>query len=140
MNRKLLATILAGLMVATAIIYLLAASEELPEASEETAAAMESVLFLGAATGYAIVAFWILKSKRSDSKNPYIVSIAGSAILIGLYITSRNMALPVVGLQDDIGMIDMLSKVFQMAIIGISISLLLTSRRIKVASNSRLSG
>jgi peptidoglycan/LPS O-acetylase OafA/YrhL len=132
-RKKLLATILSALMIVTAIIYLIAASQELPDASQEMAAAVESTLFLGSAAGYAITALWILKDRKSESTKPYIVSISGSAFLIMLYIASRTMALPVVGLQDDIDVLDVVSKVLQVAVIATSSSLLLYNKRIHIA-------
>jgi hypothetical protein len=138
MNKKSLATIiLAGLMGATAIAYVVASFDDLPEAGEEMAATMEITLFLGAAAGYAIVSFWILRSRESYSIKPYIASIAGSSFLIALYLVSRTVDLPVVGLQDDIGAVDIASKVLQVAIIGVSVSLIQTNRKMKVMSGVR---
>lgn len=135
-RKKLLATILAGLMAATAIAYVIASLDDLPELGEEMAARMEMTLFLGAAAGYAIVGFWVLKSKGNYSIKPYVASIAGSSFLIALYIVSRNIDLPVVGLQDDIGAVDIASKILQTAIIGISVSLLRISRKMKIMSEA----
>lgn len=134
MNRKLLATILAGLMAATAIAYVLASLEDISEIGEEVAASMEMTLFLGSAAGYAIVSVWILKSKKSYSIKPYVAAIAGSSFLIILYILSRTIDLPVVGLQDDIGAVDIASKVLQGVIIAISISVIQGVRKVKVIS------
>jgi hypothetical protein len=134
MNRKLLATILAGLMAATAIAYVLASLEDISEIGEEVATSMEMTLFLGSAAGYAIVSVWILKSKKSYSIKPYVATIAGSSFLIILYILSRTIDLPVVGLQDDIGAVDITSKVLQGVIIAISISMIQGVRKIKVIS------
>lgn len=134
MNTKLLATILAGLMAVTAIAYVVASFDDLPEAGKETAATMETTLFLGAAAGYAIVSFWILRSRESRSINPYVASIAGSSFLIAWYIASRTVDLPIVGLQDDVGAVDIASKALQAVIIGISISLLRANRKMKVVS------
>jgi hypothetical protein len=47
-----------------------------------------------------------------------------SVALIGLYIVSRTVTLPVVGIQGDVGLIDILAKVSQGAIIVVSLLLL----------------
>src|SRR5690242_21316797 len=133
-NRKLLATILAGLMVATAIAYIVASLDDIAEIGEEMAAALEIMLFLGSAGGYAIVSVWILKSKKSYSIKPYVAAIAGSSFLITLYVLSRSINLPVVGLQDDIGTVDITSKVLQGTIIAISIYMIQSVRKVKVPS------
>lgn len=59
-----------------------------------------------------------------NSRAPYIMAIIGSVALIGLYTTSRMVALPVVGKQDDFGALDIASKVLQVVIIVISVILL----------------
>jgi hypothetical protein len=63
-------------------------------------------------------------STTKYSKLPYVISIVGSLILIGLYIASRTFALPIVGLQEDIGSIDIISKVLQVGIIAGSVCIL----------------
>jgi hypothetical protein len=133
-NKKMLATILAGLMAATAIAYIIASFDDFPELGEEMAATLELTLFLGSAAGYALATIWILKNREKYSIKPYIVAIAGSSFLIVLYVVSRTADLPVVGLQDDIGAVDIVSKVLQVAIIGISISLIQKIRKMKVVS------
>lgn len=130
----MLATILAGLMAATAIAYIIASFDDFPELGKEMAATLELTLFLGSAAGYALASIWILKNREKYSIKPYKVAIAGSSFLIALYVVSRTANLPVVGLQDDIGAVDIVSKVLQVAIIGISISIIKKIRKMKVVS------
>ena len=47
-----------------------------------------------------------------------------SVALIGLYIVSRKVSLPVVGIQDDVGTVDILCKALQGAIVVVSLLLL----------------
>ena len=49
------------------------------------------------------------------SKIPYILAIIGSIALIAFYISTRTMNIPSIGVQDDIGTIDILSKVMQVS-------------------------
>lgn len=123
---------------------------------DPSSAIAESALFVTAGMAYVAVAGWMLVdlSKAAKTKNevvkggrqnspdgnnpgntrvPYVIAIAGSASLIILYIISRTVALPIVGLQEDVGPIDVTSKILQAGIIGVSISiLLLESRRSRV--------
>ena len=73
------------------------------------------------------VAIWILKNKRrSNNKVPYIIAIAGSAGLIILYVLSRTLNLPLIGFDEHVGSVDILSKIFQVGIIIGSTILLLS--------------
>lgn len=124
-RQNALVCIVSGLMFITGIVYLLAAAEESAEAGVETAAAVETALFAIVGTAYILIGIWMLRNSTTKySKLPYVISIVGSLILIGLYIASRNFALPIVGLQEDIGSIDIISKVLQVGIIAGSVCIL----------------
>jgi hypothetical protein len=58
--------------------------------------------------------------------------LIGSIALIALYIASRNVNLPVVGQQEDIGVTDLASKVLQVGVIVIC-SILLVKSKSKVS-------
>jgi hypothetical protein len=59
--------------------------------------------------------------------------VAGiSVILIGTYIASRTIDVPIVGVEYDVGKLDMISKVLQVIIIGLAIYLAIGIRKIKV--------
>jgi len=66
---------------------------------------------------------WMTKN-GFNSRAPYIMAIIASVSLIGLYAASRMVNLPVVGKQDDFGVLDIASKVLQVALIVISVILL----------------
>ena len=61
---------------------------------------------------------------KLHSRAPYVIASLISVALIGLYIVSRTVTLPVVGIQGDVGLIDILAKVSQGAIIVVSLLLL----------------
>ena len=61
---------------------------------------------------YIAAGIWMLENKYY-SKVPYIIAAIGSIALIAFYISTRTMNIPSIGLQDDIGTIDILSKVMQ---------------------------
>jgi hypothetical protein len=115
-----------------------AAEQEEPEQSsreeeEETeeegglATQVETSFFTIVGLGYAGVGIWVLKDK-GKTNTPYIIAIGGSIAMIGLYVASRTIDLPVVGLQDDVGTIDILSKVLQVGIIGLSAYMINTNK------------
>ncbi|MGC1133006.1 MAG: hypothetical protein WA941_09290 [Nitrososphaeraceae archaeon] len=80
---------------------------------------LEISVFVGAALIYLGLVVWVLKS-RLKNKNPYMVSAVFSVIMIGIYIASRTIGVPVVGVEYYIGKIDIVSKILQAAIIGIA--------------------
>ena len=146
-------------MMATGIIYFVAATDEVNEASAEIAqtesnegnqaeehdsdeaqaqtvqimglpldAGLQTTLFAISGAGYIPVGLWMLETKQRN-KTPYIIAIAGSLSLILLYVASRTISLPIVGLQDDVGSIDILSKILQGGIIAGCAYLLFSFRR-----------
>ena len=122
---KRIATIYAVtiMMLSTGIIYFVAASE----ISTESSASVETTLFVVSGCAYIGVGLWIAKSK--ENRIPYVVPIVGSLALIGLYVLSRTISLPIVGLQEDVGTIDILSKVLQIGIVVGSVYLLKQNKR-----------
>src|SRR5215211_5974057 len=88
---------------------------------------VETTFFTIVGLGYAGVGIWVLKDK-GKTNTPYIIAIGGSIAMIGLYVASRTIDLPVVGLQDDVGTIDILSKVLQVGIIGLSAYMVNTNK------------
>jgi hypothetical protein len=122
--------VLVSLLAGTAIVYLLAALGELPQANKEQTAMLESILFLGSVIGYSVVARWIilnLSHGRYD-KLPYLLAIGGSISLIALYLASRTLPLPNIGLQSDVGTLDIISKVLQGIVIVLSAYVILKVR------------
>ncbi len=86
------------------------------------------VFFVVVGVAHIPVALWIART-RHYSKLPYIVAITGSAALIVFYIATRAIALPNIGLQTDVGSIDITCKLLQGAIIAGSLILLRMSTR-----------
>jgi hypothetical protein len=114
-----------------------AGEEEEGEEGEEEgglATQVETAFFTTVGVGYAAVGAWILKDKGKTNA-PYIIAIGGSIALIGLYLASRTVNMPVVGLQDDVGAIDILSKVLQVGIIGLAAYMVNTNKVTKPVPN-----
>jgi len=114
--------------VSNAIVYFIVAFQEYSDLVEflqigingETQEKyIEISVFVGAALIYLGLVIWVLKSGLKN-KNPYIVSAVFSIIMIGIYIASRTIGVPVVGIEYYVGKIDIVSKILQAAIIGLA--------------------
>lgn len=146
---KLISYVLVAIMLSTSIIYLVVTYEqitdesgpnfhEIPGESEnpqstsdldksqwdeiDLASKVQTIFFLAIGIAYIPVGIWMLIKK--DDKRPYVIAFGGSLSLIVLYAMSRTINLPIVGLQNDVGTIDIASKVLQGGIIAASSYLL----------------
>jgi hypothetical protein len=144
----ILVYVLAALMICTGAIYFIVASEDYSELSQSAsppsspgssnttesndgegdtiATVNEIIFFTVVGIAYSAAGIWMLENKYY-SKVPYIIATIGSIALIAFYLSTRTINIPSIGLQDDIGTIDILSKVMQAAIAGISIYIVRSS-------------
>lgn len=129
--------ILLVLIVSTAVIYFVVASQEYSDLieflevgiqGETQEKQVEMALFIGAGIVYLGLFVWILKTKLR-SKIPYIVVAAISAILIATYAASRTIGVPLVGVEYYIGKLDIANKVLEVIMIGISVYLIFAVRK-----------
>ncbi len=145
MNKRLaiISYVIVAIMLSISVIYVIVAYEQLtdesgldfhenpgesenPQATSDLdgsqwteidfASKIQTVFFFAIGIAYIPVGIWML-AKRSD-KWPYVIAFGGSLSLIVLYVISRAMSLPVVGLQTDVGTIDIASKILQGGIIA----------------------
>jgi len=133
------------LMLATGVLYLFVSTQEIADASLEfkenvgkpqefqSGAFIETAFFAAVGAAYIPIGVWATITKHT-SKIPYILAIGGSVALICLYILSRTVDIPLVGQQDDVGFIDILSKVLQGGIIAVSAYIIISIRRDKKTS------
>jgi hypothetical protein len=96
--------------------------------NESARRSIEFPLFLTAGTAYAIVGLWMVIEKKI-TKFPYIISIGGSLLLIGLYTLSHTIGLPPIGLEQ-IGLLDLTVASLQVAIIACCGYVLISSNKI----------
>ncbi len=111
--------VVSALMLSTAVMYLITASQDYIELSQSVSSSASSqinsikdaladmmgttnemIFFMIVGVAYIRVGFWIVKRKH-HSKVPYIVAIIGSAALIVFYIATRTVSIPTIGLQTD---------------------------------------
>ena len=137
MLSKVLVYILAVLVVSTAVVYFYVASGEYSDMIDFIDAGVmgeiqekqiEMTLFLTTGIGYMVTVIWMLKKKLS-SVLPYIVLTAGSIAMIGIYIASRTVGVPPIGIEYYIGKMDMTTKVLQVLISGLSVYLICSIQR-----------
>jgi hypothetical protein len=95
--------------------------------NESARRSIELPLFLTAGTGYAMVGLWMVIEKKI-TKIPYIISIVGSLLLIGLYTLSHTIGLPPVGLEQ-IGLLDLTVAALQVAIVACCGYVLISSNK-----------
>jgi hypothetical protein len=139
----ILVYLVSALMISTAAVYFIVASQDYSELSKSSsssdstttgskdqgdiiATVNEMVFFIVVGVAYIAAGIWMLENKYY-SKIPYIIAIIGSIALIAFYISTRTMNIPSIGVQDDIGTTDILSKVMQAAIAGVSIYIVRSS-------------
>jgi hypothetical protein len=138
----ILVYVVAALVISTATIYFIAASQDYSELSQSASSSSNSneskdagdtiatvnemIFFIVVGIAYIAAGIWMVENKYY-SKIPYIIAAIGSVALIVFYITTRTINVPSIGIQEDIGAIDVLAKVLQAAIAGISIYIVRTS-------------
>lgn len=84
---------------------------------------IQTMFFATAGIVYIPLGMWMLRNKL-HSRGPYIISILVSIVLVVLYAASRTINLPIVGIQTDIGIVDIITKIIQVGIIAISVRLM----------------
>jgi hypothetical protein len=135
----ILVYIVTVLILSNAAVYFIAASQDYNELSQSSSNGAESkdqgdiiatrnemIFYIVVALVSVAVGIWILK-KKYQSKVPYFIAVIGSIALIAFYISTRTINIPSIGLQTDVGTIDILAKVLQAAIATISIYILMRS-------------
>lgn len=161
---KIIAYLVAGVMLSTSIIYFVTGYQqltdetgsgfhemagdknELPADSDldahqwaelELAGKVQTVFFITIGLLYIPTGIWMVKNR--ESKKPYLIALGGSLSLIILYMLSRIINLPLVGLQTDVGPIDVASKVLQGAIVMGCFYFLVLRRKLEnsLGTNSR---
>lgn len=126
-NHKLTVYSLAGILVIIGIVYFLVANSEYEDSKElsdmgikgETAEKQfEASFFVFSGIVNFVLAVLVIKLNRSVI--PYLISGGISAILIAIYVASRTVGVPVVGVEYYIGRLDMISKILQAVVIVLS--------------------
>jgi len=127
--------IVSILMILSGIIYFISSYlESLDSNSSDFGSQIQTMFFATAGIIYISLGIWMLKN-RQNSRAPCMISILVSVFMIVLYIASRNINLPVVGIQTDVGVIDLVAKIIQIGIIAFSTILIRDRKKYQVLSN-----
>ncbi len=97
------------------------------EAQESTKGQIETPILLIIGIVYLLLAISLI-IYRASSNIPFIVIIIGSGFLIGMYIVSRTIGIPQIGIEH-VGPFDLLTNLFQVGIIASSLYLLKAKRQ-----------
>jgi hypothetical protein len=125
-----LIVIITILALSNSGIYFVTAYSQMQE-SNDASSKIQTMLFATAAISYLPLGLWMIKN-RFHSRAPYVITSLISFALIGLYIASRTIPLPVVGIQQDVGLIDMVAKITQGSIIILSVLLIIKWNKEKI--------
>ncbi|MBI3841937.1 MAG: hypothetical protein HY295_02135 [Thaumarchaeota archaeon] len=125
----------AMLVFASGLIYFYAAFSQSKE-SMDAASQIQTMFFTVSGIAFVPLGIWMLKN-RLYSRAPYVIATIISVAMIGFYVASRTVNLPVVGIQDDTGPIDIASKVVQGTIIITSALLMPHLKREQLAILSK---
>ena len=126
-NYKPVAYSLTGVLVIIGVIYCLVANSEFEDSKEMAAMGIEgetaekrfeTSFFVSTAVVNFILAALVVKANRSVI--PYLATAGISAGLIAVYVASRTVGVPVVGVEYYIGRLDLISKVLQAVAIVLS--------------------
>jgi hypothetical protein len=139
-NQKITVYSLAVILALVGIVYGLVAYSEYEDFKElsdmgikgETSEKQIETSFFSA-TGIInfVLSAGVLKSGLRKM-TPYIVSIIASIALIAIYISSRTVGVPIVGVEYYIGRLDIVSKVLQVVAIALSCISIYSLRNSKI--------
>ncbi|MFM7862530.1 MAG: hypothetical protein ACKO7Y_07335 [Candidatus Nitrosotenuis sp.] len=146
-STRIVAIALVAVMLGTGALYLTVASDEYKDHQQEAQAAEageneanehgeneqaaspeqsggfgdmgEVVFFTIIGATYIPVGLWMLK-RKDTSRKPYIIALIGSAALIVFYVATRTVEIPMIGLQDDVGVPDVTAKILQGVIVALA--------------------
>jgi hypothetical protein len=126
MNKSIIG-IIVGLMLATALVYFVEASEELLEEQDM----VKGPFFLIVAVSYIPVAYWMM---GRQSQTPYVVAIIGTIGIMALYMITRTDMASMLGMQaGKIGHLGIVSKTLQTGIVlGSTLVLMRSKKEIRV--------
>lgn len=147
-STRIVAIALVAVMLGTGALYLTVASDEYKDHQQEAQAAEtgeneanehgeneqvaspeqsesegfgdmgEVIFFTIIGATYIPVGLWMLK--RKNSAKPYVIALIGSAALIVFYVATRTVEIPMIGLQDDVGVPDVTAKILQGVIVALA--------------------
>ena len=130
-TQQFIIMVIVILVLGNSGIYFVTAYSQMQE-SRDISSQIQTMLFATAAIVYLPLGIWMIKSNL-HSRAPYVIASLISIVLIGLYVISRTISLPIVGMQEDVGIVDILAKITQGSIVVISLRLLQNWKKEKIS-------
>jgi hypothetical protein len=139
-NQKIVAYSLSAILIAIGIVYFVVASSEYQDfkelndmgiTGESAEKQFEMTFFTATAIVNLILGVWILRA-RNGGVTPYVISGVISFGLIMIYVASRTVGVPVVGVEYYVGRIDVISKILQIIAIALSGIAIYNIRKLKM--------
>ena len=121
-SKKSLIIAVSVLMFANTATYFYAAYGEMGEATD-AGGQLQTLFFAVSGIMFLPLGIWMLRNKI-HSRGPYVISAIISISLILLYVASRTTNLPAVGIQEDVGPLDIFSKIIQGGVVSLCFILL----------------
>ena len=121
-SKKSLIIIVSVLMFVNTATYFYAAYGEMGE-SNDAGGQLQTLFFAVSGIMFLPLGIWMLRN-RVHTRGPYVISAIISVSLILLYVASRTVNLPAVGIQEDVGPLDIFSKVIQGGVVSLCLILL----------------
>jgi hypothetical protein len=128
-----LVMIIVILVLSNSGIYFVTAYSQMQESSD-LPSQVQTMLFATAAIVYLPLGIWMIQNNL-QRRTPYVIASLISISLIGLYVLSRTVSLPLVGIQEDVGIVDILAKITQGSIVVISLLLLQNWKKKKITTS-----
>ncbi len=95
---------------------------------------MQTIFFLFVGIVYVLVGMCMLANRHGTKL--YLTALVGSVSLVVFYAISRTVDLPVVGMQSDIGVIDITVKILQSGIVAGCLYLVVIKRKMETNPTS----
>lgn len=127
-NQKIITYSLSAILIAIGIVYFVVAYSEYQDFKDLTDMGIkgeseekqfEMTFFTVTGIINLSLGVWIIRS-REGAVTPYIISGVISLGLIVIYVASRTVGVPVVGVEYYVGRIDVVSKILQVIAIALS--------------------
>jgi len=136
-NQKIIVYSLSVFLVATGIVYLMVAYDEYSDfkelsdmgiKGETTEKQFEMAFFTVSAIIYFGLCAWVVRSGETQ-RLPHYITIVISVALILAYLASRTVGVPVVGIDYYVGRLDIITKILQVIVIGLSVFAIYNMKR-----------
>jgi len=101
--------------VCFAIVYQEIEEFRTESGSEIMTSQIEIMFFTLCGIGHIPIGFWVYRNRKNDV-SPYLIAVSGSLVVLLLYILYKAVAPSINDLQEDFGILNILSRILQVSI------------------------